>query len=103
MSIFDEFDEFIKKLGKLKRGSSGYSISVVYGPDGKPIVNVETYGDIDKKALKEEIKKMYPGAKIKGLEEEPLIKEVGMENRESSEEVSKDVKKKHPLIWEDEE
>jgi len=103
MSIFDEFDELFKKLGKIKGGSSGYSISVVYGPDGKPIVNVETYGEVDKRALREEIKKMYPNAEIRGLEEEPLIKEADEEDKEVSREIKRNVKRRHPLIWEDEE
>jgi hypothetical protein len=75
MSIFDEFDELIKRLkSKGAKGfSSGYSISVTYGPDRKPIVNVETYGDINKDELRREIEKRYPGAEIRGLEPQPLI------------------------------
>jgi|Deesub1362B_J571_1020462.scaffolds.fasta_scaffold00003_576 hypothetical protein len=75
MSIFDEFDEIIKKLrSRGGRGvSSGYSISVTYRPDGKPIVSVETYGDVDKEKLRQEIERQYPGAEIRGLEQEPLI------------------------------
>lgn len=75
--IFDDIEEMFKKLRSRRvRGvRSGYSISVVYGPDGKPIINVETYGDIDKAALRKEIEKQYPGAEIRGLDEE-LIREV---------------------------
>jgi hypothetical protein len=87
MSLFDEFDEIFKKLRERGGGSSGYSISVIYGPDGKPIVNVETYGDTDKDKLREEIRRMYPGAEIRGLDEEGKM----ISGR------------KKPLIWEEDE
>ncbi len=93
MSIFDEFDEIIKKMKRVSGGASGYSISVVYGPGGKPIVNVETYGDVDKEELRREIERMYPGAEIKGLDKEPLIRE--------DVEVDSRAERKKPLIWED--
>lgn len=98
MSVFDEFDKIFKKFEKMKGGSSGYSISVVYGSDGKPVVNVNTYGDVDKKTLREEIKDMYPDAEIRGLEEEPIIKET----RDTVEKKTSVKKKGKPLIWEEE-
>ncbi len=75
--IFDDIEEMFKKLRSRSSKSmgSGYSISIVYGPNGKPIVNVETYGDVDKEALKREIERQYPEAEIRGLDDE-LIKEV---------------------------
>jgi len=74
--IFDDIEKMLKKFRARERGfGSGYSISVVYGPDGKPIVNVETYGDVDKEALRREIERQYPNAEIRGLDVE-LIKEV---------------------------
>ena len=100
MSFFDEFDELFKKINKMKGQSSGYSISVVYGPDGKPVVNVETYGDVDKMSLKKEIEKMYPDSEVRGLDDEPMIREVKSNRRDST--VKKEGKKK-PLIWEDDE
>lgn len=93
MSIFDEFDEIINKMKRAGGGASGYSISVVYGPDGKPIVNVETYGDVNKEELRREIERMYPGAEIRGLDKEPLIKE--------DVEVDRRAERRKPLIWED--
>jgi len=109
MSIFDEFDEIekiFKKLRKMEGGmktSTGYSISVTYGPDGRPIVNVETYGEVDKTKLREMIQSKYPNAVIKGLEEEPLIKEVDEVDKDRGE--KKDVEKKstRKLIWEEDE
>ena len=56
--------------------SSGYSISVTYGSDGKPLVKVQTQGNVDKAALRSELKKKYPDAKIEGLDDEPLIREI---------------------------
>jgi hypothetical protein len=55
---------------------SGYSISVAYGRDGKPLVKVQTRGDVDKTALREPLKKKYPDAHIEGRAEEPLIREI---------------------------
>ncbi len=105
MSFFDEFNEIFKKLREKGGSSSGYSISVTYTPDGKPIVNVETYGDVDENSLRKEIEKQYPGAEIKGLGKEPLIKEEkGEENMEKKEKhIEFKEKKRKPLIWEDDE
>lgn len=94
MSVFDEFDEILKKFQKMGSGSSGYSVSVVYNSDGKPIVNVKTYGNFNRETLEKEIREMYPNAEIRGLEKRSAVKEVGKE--ESKE-------RKKPLIWEDKE
>lgn len=108
MSIFDEFDEIERLFKKLRpigsRGiSSGYSISVTYGPDGRPIVKVETYGDVDKEKLRKEIERTYPGAKIIGLDEEPLIKEVTEEEKSRSAKKTEAKERRKPrVIWEDE-
>ena len=98
MSFFDDFEELFKKFKRGSGVSTGYSISVVYGPDGKPIVNVETYGNIDKNALRREIERLYPGAKIRGLEEEPIIKE---ENEEEKRREVREDRKFKPIIWEE--
>lgn len=85
MSIFDDIFDDIEKMFKKMRGregvSSGYSISVTYGPDGKPIVNVETYGDVDKESLKKEIERQYPGAEIRGLGDELIWETAGEETK----------------------
>ena len=94
MSIFDEFDEILKKIQKMGSGSSGYSVSVVYNSDGKPIVNVKTHGNFDREALEKEIREMYPNAEIRGLEKKSIVREVGKEENKE---------KKKPLIWEDDE
>ena len=56
--------------------NSGYSISVTYGSDGQPVVKVQTQGNVNNAALRNELRKKYPKAKIEGLDKEPLIKEI---------------------------
>jgi hypothetical protein len=66
-------------------GGSGYSISVTYDEKGKPLVKVRTYGDVNVAELRKEIERQYPGAKIEGLEEQPLIRVVDEKSEETSE------------------
>lgn len=63
-------------------GGSGYSISVTYDEKGKPVVKVQTYGDVDMAELRRDIQQRYPGAKIEGLDKQPLIRVVGEEETE---------------------
>lgn len=63
-------------------GGSGYSISVTYDESGKPVVQVETHGDVDVAELRRDIEQRYPGARIEGLEKKPLIRIVGEEKEE---------------------
>lgn len=49
-------------------GGSGYSVSVTCDEDGKPIVQVQTHGDVEAAELRRDIEQRYPGAKIEGLE-----------------------------------
>ena len=51
----------------------GYSISVKYDKDGRPLIYVKKYGDVDTKGLRREIERNYPGAAIHGLEKPRLI------------------------------
>jgi len=81
---FDE-DDFLfgSELEPIKgEGGSGYSMSVTYDEKGKPIVKVETHGDVDLAKLRQEIQQRYPGAKIEGLEKKPLIRVVDEEETE---------------------
>jgi hypothetical protein len=48
--------------------ASGYSISVKYDKDGRPIIYVKKYGEVDTRGLRREIERNYPGAHIQGLE-----------------------------------
>jgi hypothetical protein len=69
-------DEFFTHSRMKSAAGSGYSISVAYGRDGKPLVKVQTQGDVNKTALRKQLKKKYPDARIEGLAEEPLIREM---------------------------
>ena len=71
--------------GKPTEGGSGYSISVTYDEKGKPVVQVETQGDVDTAELRRDIEQRYPGAKIEGLEKKPLIRIIDEEEEKKSE------------------
>jgi hypothetical protein len=93
--IFDLFDfgeEDFLFGQEPARGGSGYSISVAYDEDGKPLVKVETRGDVDVAELRKDIEQRYPGARIEGLEKKPLIRVVG----EKEEDREKTPKKEKP-------
>jgi len=90
-----------------QKGASGYSLSVTHDEKGKPVVKVETYGDVEVAELRREIQQRYPGAEIEGLEKQPLIRIVGEEKTEeqkpekkTEEKTRKEEKKKkkEPLI-----
>jgi len=93
------FDEenflFANELKPTKgEGSSGYSMSVTYDEKGKPVVKVETYGDTDVAELRRDIQRRYPGARIEGLEKQPLIRVVGEEESEKQKPEKKTEEKK---------
>ncbi len=98
------FDEGNSLFGSrsLSEGGSGYSISVTYDGKGKPVVKVDTQGDVDVAELRRDIEQRYPGAKIEGLEKQPLIRVIDEEpelvkkEKKKTEKVKK--KKKQPLI-----
>lgn len=102
---FFDFDEedflFRKEIGE---GGSGYSISVTYDGTGKPVVHVETHGDIDVAELRRDIEQRYPGARIEGLEKQPLIRVVDEEKEdrerklEEKESKTKDKEKKKSFL-----
>jgi hypothetical protein len=80
--IFDLFDFGEEKFlfgQEPAGGGSEYSVSVTYDEDGKPLVKVETHGDVDVADLHKDIEQRYPGAKIEGLEKKPLIRVIGEE------------------------
>lgn len=83
------------------KGGSGYSISVTHDNSGKPVVQVQTRGDVNTTELQRDIEQQYPGARIKGLEKKPLIKIVSEKDTRKKEEKpkkSKVKKEKKPLI-----
>ena len=103
--FFDLFDlgeeDFLFGREPLE-GGSGYSISVTYDSAGKPVVRVETHGDVDVAELRRDLEERYPGARIEGLEKKPLIRIVGEEETRRKEEKPKKKRerkgKEGPLI-----
>ncbi len=93
-NIFDLFGfEEESFLGEVPaKGGSGYSMSVTYDGTGKPVVQVKTSGEIDSTELRREIEKQYPGARIVGLEEKPLIRVIREKKLESKERESEATK-----------
>lgn len=65
-----EFDSgefgFILEPRQVEVGS-GYSLSVSYDENEKPIVEVKTYGEVDIPKMRREIERMFPHAQIRQL------------------------------------
>lgn len=64
----DARDRFVLTEPEPIEVASGYSISVAYDEDGRPLVYVKKYGDVDTRGLRRNIERSYPGASIQGLE-----------------------------------
>jgi len=61
------FDEEKFLFGKEPiEGQSGYSISVTYDSSGKPVVQVQTRGDVNTTELRKDIEHQYPGGGGRG-------------------------------------
>ncbi|MFZ0965228.1 MAG: hypothetical protein WAN82_01195 [Candidatus Bathyarchaeia archaeon] len=46
---------------------SGYTVSVSYDENEKPIIDVKTYGEVDIAKLRKEIERIFPNAQIRQL------------------------------------
>ena len=57
---------FILEPTQIEVGS-GYTVSVSYDEEEKPIVDVKTYGEVDMVKLRKEIRKVFPEAEIRNL------------------------------------
>jgi len=57
---------FVLEPRKIEVGS-GYTISVSYDENEKPLVNVKTYGEVDFIKLRREIERAFPNAQIRKL------------------------------------
>jgi hypothetical protein len=64
----EEETGFILEPTQLEIGS-GYTLSVNYDENEKPIINVKTYGQVDVIKLRREIEKMFPNAQINQLDQ----------------------------------
>lgn len=62
--------------------ASGFSISVKHSKDGRPMIYVKKYGNVDTQGLRREIERNYPGAAIQGLGKQKPIEMV--ENQKKS-------------------
>jgi hypothetical protein len=76
----DEPERFLLTEPEPIEIASGYSISVKYDKDGRPLIYVKKYGDVDTRGLRREIERSYPGAHIQGLEKPQAI-EVNQEKK----------------------
>lgn len=101
---FNERD-FLLEPKEFSEGDSGYSISVTYDEKGKPLVKVQTHGNVDVTELQRDIEKRYPRAKIEGLKKQPLIRIIDEEQtpeeerkKEEKEPKKEKKEKKQPLI-----
>jgi hypothetical protein len=57
---------FVLEPTRIELGS-GYTISVSYDENEKPIVSVMTYGEVDMAKLQKEIGRIFPNAQIRQL------------------------------------
>jgi len=69
----DEPEHFVLTEPEPIEVVSAYSISVKYDKNGRPLIHVKKYGDVNTKGLRREIERNYPGAAIQGLEKPKLI------------------------------
>jgi len=69
----EEPEPFILTAPEPVKIASGYSISVKYDKNGRPLIFVKKYGNVDTKGLRRQIERNYPGATIQGLEKPQLI------------------------------
>ncbi|MEM2281405.1 MAG: hypothetical protein QXZ68_05390 [Candidatus Bathyarchaeia archaeon] len=63
---------FILEPAKVEIGS-GYAISLTYDEEGKPVVDVKTFGEVDHAKIRRNIKRLYPNARIRHINEEPTV------------------------------
>lgn len=52
---------------------SGYTVSVSYDENEKPIIDVKTYGEVDIAKLRKEIERIFPNAQIRQLNQAQLV------------------------------
>jgi len=90
-SLFDEVDGLFKEFSE-GEFTGGYSISVVQTPEGTK-VKAKIGKDTDANALRKQLERQYPGAKIEieGGKQEPLIREISTKtlHEEKAEEKAK--------------
>lgn len=63
---------------------SGYTISVSYDENGKQIVDVKTYGEVDIAKLRRDIERAFPNAQIRQLNQTRSVTIVKRRRRKRS-------------------
>jgi hypothetical protein len=63
VEIGTEETGFVLEPTQIEVGS-GYTLSVDYDENEKPIINAKTYGQVDITKLRREIEKLFPNAQI---------------------------------------
>jgi hypothetical protein len=73
-------ESFVLEPTQVEVGS-GYTVSVNYDENEKPVVDVKTYGEVDIAKLRREIERIFPDAHIRSLETKCSIKLVKKRKR----------------------
>lgn len=63
-----EESSFILEPTQVEVGS-GYTVSVKYDENEKPIIDVKTYGEVDITKLRREIERAFPNAQIRRVKQ----------------------------------
>ena len=66
--LHSEETGFVLKPTQVEIGS-GYTVSVNYDDNEKPIIDVKTYGEVDITKLRREIERLFPNAHIRQLDQ----------------------------------
>jgi len=72
IEIDTEESGFILEPTQVEIGS-GYTVSVNYDENEKPIIDVKTYGEVDISKLRKEIEHIFPNAQIRQLNQKQSI------------------------------
>jgi len=60
----DVEDSFVLEPTQVEVGS-GYTVSVSYDEDERPIIDIKTFGEVDLAKIRKEIEKIFPNAQIR--------------------------------------
>lgn len=62
---------------------SGYTISVNYDENEKPVVDVKTYGEVDTAKIRRKIRQVFPNAQVRRLNQTRSVTIVKKRRRKS--------------------
>jgi hypothetical protein len=68
IELGSEESAFVLEPTQVEVGS-GYTVSVKYDENEKPIIDVKTYGEVDITKLRREIERAFPNAQIRRLKQ----------------------------------